>query len=97
MATEERAAVAAGVHELHDRARELSRLVGRLSPMELSSRWWGGDPEASPRLRAVAERLDDCLAGFDALQRALGLPADRETRYEWQPGSVSRGVGRVPR
>jgi hypothetical protein len=81
MATEERAAVSAGVRELRERVRGLEAAIAGLSPAELSSRWWGGDPEASPRLRTVAERLDDCLARFDALQRSLGLPADVEPRY----------------
>jgi hypothetical protein len=64
--------------------------------MELSSRRRRGDPEASPRLRAVAERMDDCLAGFGALQRALSLPADIEPRYGRLLDEVN-GDGRAPK
>jgi hypothetical protein len=90
MAIEERVAMAAGVRELRERARGLAAAIGGLSPSELSSRWRGGDPEASPR------RLDDGLAGFDALQRPLGLPADVELRHGQFP-SRSHGVGQIPR
>jgi len=44
----------------------------------------------------VVERLDACLAGFDALQRALGLPADIQPRYGRLLDEV-RGGGRDPR
>ena len=50
MATEERAAVVDGVRELRQRAHNLPAAISGLSPSELSSRWWSGDPKASPRL-----------------------------------------------
>jgi hypothetical protein len=52
MATEERVAVVAGVRELRERARGPAAAIDGLSPSELSSRRWGGDPEASPRRRS---------------------------------------------
>jgi hypothetical protein len=96
MVTEECVAVVTIIHELDKRVGRLREATRRLSSSELTSRWWSADPEASPPLRAVVERLDACLAGFDALQRALGLPADNEPRYGRLLDEV-RGVGRAPR
>jgi hypothetical protein len=96
MVTEECVAVVASIRELDERVQWLREAIRRLSTSELTSRWWRFDPEASPPLRAVAKRMEDCLAGFDALQRALGLPADIEPRYGRLLDEV-RGVGRDPR
>jgi hypothetical protein len=95
MVTEECVAVADCIDELDERIQRLREASRRLSPSKLTSRWWSADPEASPPLRAVVERLDACLAGFDALQRALGLPADIEPRYARLLDEV-RGGGRDP-
>jgi hypothetical protein len=96
MVTEECVAVVACIDELNERVQRLRQATRRLSPSELTSRWWRSDPEASPPLRAVVERLDACLAGFDALERALGLPADIEPRYGRLLDEV-RAVGRDSR
>ena len=69
-----------GRYNLERSVRNLLISVGDLSPGELVAR--GGDPDRSLPLRVVAERLDDCLALYDALQRTLGLPADRDPRYQ---------------
>jgi hypothetical protein len=96
MVTEECVTVLACIDKMNKLVQQLRGASRRLSTSELTSRWWGFDPEASPPLRAVAERLDACLAGFDALQRALGLPADIEPRYGRLLDEV-RAVGRDSR
>jgi hypothetical protein len=96
MVTEECVAVVASIRELDEGVQRLREAIRRLSPLELTSRWWRADPEASPPLRAVVQRLDACLARFDALQRALGLPADIEPRYGRLLDEVPGG-GRDPR
>ena len=95
MVTEECVALVACIDEMNEQVQWLREASRRLSTSELTSRWWGFDPEASPPLRAVVERLDACLAAFDALQRALGLPADIEPRYGRLLDEV-RGVRRGP-
>ena len=92
---DERPVVADRCRELQGRARDLLSAVAGLIPAELGSRWWAGEPELNPALRAVAERLDDCLARFDELQVALGLPAGREPRYRRLRG-VLGGNGQAP-
>jgi hypothetical protein len=94
MVTEECVTVVACIDELDERVQRLLAAIGKLSPSELTSRWWRSDPEASPPLRALAKRMDDCLAGFDALQHALGLSADIEPRYGRLLDEV-RGGGRA--
>ena len=78
---DERPVVVNRCRELQAEVRNLLSAIARLIPAELGSRWWAGDPELNPSLRAVAERLDRCLARFDALQVALDLPAGHEPRY----------------
>ena len=78
---DERPTVAERCREFRAGARELLATVLAMNPAELGSRWWAGDAEANPALRAVAKRLDDCLTRFDALQIALDLPEDQEPRY----------------
>ena len=71
MATEERAAVVAGVHEPRQRSHELLAAIGGLSPPEPASRWWGGDPLASPRLRNIWMFRGDRLMSESDVDREI--------------------------
>jgi hypothetical protein len=68
-----------GCYNLQLSTKHLLDSIGELSPCELAMP--GSDPDGPHSLRVVAERLDDCLARYDALRRSLGWPAARGPWY----------------
>ena len=67
-----------GCYDLQKSLKGLVASVADLCPGELAMA--GGDPGEPPSLRVVAERLDECVARYDALRRSLGWPATRDAR-----------------
>ena len=67
-----------GCYDLQMAAMALLDRIGELWPIELATA--RGGPDGPPSLRAVTERLDDCRARLDAVQRALARPAAGDPR-----------------
>jgi hypothetical protein len=67
-----------GCYDLQLSVKGLLASVDELSPAELAMPRY--DPDGPPSLRAVAERLDACLARYDALRCSLGWPTTRDPR-----------------